>query len=65
MFTVASQTDSMMPLIQDGEFKGSYEPTKGCRHQDSAPTGETCSSGCCDEYKCKTCGKTFMVECPD
>lgn len=56
-----------IPYFKDGEFKGSVEANEGehCRHRNSETTGETCSDGCCDEYLCKDCGKTFMVECPD
>jgi hypothetical protein len=24
-----------------------------------------CSEGCCDDYKCETCGKRIRVEWPD
>ena len=55
------------PFIKDGEFKGSIEVDgeSNCNHKNAASTGETCESGCCDEYRCPDCGKTFMVECPD
>jgi hypothetical protein len=23
-----------------------------------------CSEGCCDDFKCKECGYTFRIECP-
>lgn len=25
----------------------------------------TCAEGCCDKYRCKECGESFLVECPD
>lgn len=54
-------------FIQGGEFKGSIErePGENCPHINSETTGKTCRTGCCDEYKCSDCGKTFMVEVPD
>ncbi len=54
-------------FVQNGEFKGSYEtdPNRDCRHKNAKSTGETCSEGCCDYYKCPDCGKEFLVECPD
>lgn len=56
----------MIPFVsKDGEFKGSFEPSKDCRHKNSTTTGETCAVGCCDEYECKDCGRKFMVEVPD
>lgn len=55
----------MIPLFQNGEYKGSYEPGDKCKHRNSKPNGETCSEGCCDYYECKDCGKVFLVECPD
>lgn len=54
------------PFVRDGEFKGSYEVEPGeCTHPSAKSTGESCFEGCCDEYKCPDCKRTFLVECPD
>lgn len=57
---------SQIPYIKDGQFMGSVEvQSNSCNHKNSESTGDTCSDGCCDEYKCKDCGKVFLVELPD
>lgn len=58
---------SQIPYVKDGQFMGSVEtePDQKCRHKNAESTGKTCSTGCCDEYLCKDCGKKFMVEVPD
>lgn len=58
---------SQVPYVKDGQFMGSIEvePGQKCRHPNAVTTGETCSQGCCDEYRCPDCGKKFMVEVPD
>jgi len=58
----------MMAFFQDGEFKGSVESevlSGECKHEHAQTTGETCHDGCCDQYRCPSCGAVFMVECPD
>jgi len=35
-----------------------------CSVGDLVDAGE-CSEGCCDYYKCKSCGYRFRVEVPD
>lgn len=58
---------SQIPYVKDGKFLGSVEVDKSakCRHSNAKTTGETCSTGCCDEYECPDCHKKFMVEVPD
>lgn len=58
---------SQVPYFKDGQFQGSIEvePGETCRHPHAESTGETCAEGCCNEYRCLDCGKTFMLELPD
>ena len=55
----------MEPYFIDGEHPDSISDTAHCEHRNTKPTGEDCSNGCCDWYRCEDCGKKFLVECPD
>ena len=36
-----------------------------CSHKNAVMTGKMCSSGCCSEFRCRDCGKAFLVEGAD
>lgn len=56
----------MIPLYgDDGKFLGSVQSGDPCKHRNGKSTGQSCSDGCCDYYRCEDCGKTFLLECPD
>jgi len=39
-------------------------PGRCCDKMDPEQTG-TCSHGCCDDYRCRSCGKRWRYEYPD
>ena len=66
-----------MPAFSNAEIKtapAGYEPAKinadgtcsapRCCGHDMADDGG-CYQGCCDDYKCETCGHTVRIEWPD
>lgn len=66
-----------MPFYSNAEIKSApagYEPAQvlpngsvtgpRCCGQKMADDGG-CSDGCCDDYKCSTCGHTVRIEWPD
>lgn len=66
-----------MPFYSNAEIKSAkagYEPAsideKGvvqsprCCGSDMKDNGG-CSTGCCDDFKCETCGHTVRIEWPD
>ena len=55
------------PLFRGGKYLGSVESdvlTDHCKHAQLKRIG-SCEWGCCDKYRCKLCGREFMVEVPD
>jgi len=66
-----------MPFFSNAEIKSAtpgYEPASvnadgsvsgpRCCGSSMADDGG-CSEGCCDDYRCETCGKTVRIEWPD
>jgi hypothetical protein len=53
----------------DGQAVGSIdndEQGNDCPHpQDQVDEVGGCLTGCCTDYRCKTCGKKFRFEWPD
>ncbi len=47
-------------LLQDP----AYCKNGGKWHPDAVRVGD-CGEGCCDDYECPDCGKSFRVEYPD
>jgi len=39
-------------------------PSRCCEAMDPEQTGR-CREGCCDDYRCRACGKTWRYEWPD
>ncbi|RTM07442.1 MAG: hypothetical protein EKK31_11830 [Hyphomicrobiales bacterium] len=66
-----------MPYFSNEEIKSrtsSYEPAQILENGSvrgprccGAPMADDggCSEGCCDDYRCETCGHTVRIEWPD
>lgn len=58
-----------VPLVRGGRFLGSVDSSvaeSDCQHREIEPyPPKDCHAGCCDGYRCKSCGFAFRVECPD
>ncbi len=39
-------------------------PTPCCDRMDAERIGD-CGRGCCDDYRCRSCGRTWRYEYPD
>ncbi len=46
-------------ILENGKVKGPQ-----CCGEYMVDDGD-CGQGCCDDYRCKTCGYTYRVEWPD
>ena len=61
----------MMPfreifVSEKDDYASSYEycGNGGKWHPNAVRTGD-CGEGCCDDFECPDCGKSFRVEWPD
>lgn len=66
-----------MPYLSNEEIKTATESYKPAQiHSDGSVSGPQCcgvrmasdggcSEGCCDDYRCTTCGHTVRIEWPD